>query len=332
MYRGLGLAVIALVAQLLVPLSSASAVAVVSIADFSGDWTPDGTSDASLTGHSFALFPLDGITSAQSLVGSDFSATFASYCDPSQAGTPITYFELDDTWSPGGKMGGCNSPETQGHVYAWGSNEDAAYVHQVVLNSGELVLDGDWGLEDSHDSVHYLPLRAHHAVTTFLTKIKDSQIVKKQSHFYREIEITGSGETRLLYRPMNDCSDTAVDDGDGSLGLEVTKVGGSNFVDLYDLTLGIEPGRASGDFRDCGGEVKELEEIPVKVTKTDRHEKDACPVGAEGHLYLEDHTSKRSDVLTLSVPSCQIGLQVKASKARKGDHVAVAIDLNRNGY
>lgn len=330
MFRRLVIVMAAALLPLAVPVTSIAATSTTP-GEFVGDWTPDSTSAAEFVGKSLSLTD-EGTTSTRDEVEPDLQADFDLYCDPTRT-SPVTFFTLQYSWGPAGTMGGCNSPKTKGHVYAWGTNNDVAYVHPGTKN-GEPLLNGDWGTRDASNNVAYQAFTAHRALMTFVTHDRFSQLVRQNGGpVYRQTKVSGVGEFRLLVQHADNCSTIHAATADGSLQLQIARVSGQNLVEMYDLTLAIASADQTGTYEVCDGQ-RLLRAADLRVKTSDPTEKDACKVGTAGHLSLADRTVQSGgDTVRITIPECDlvVALSQKAVK-RKGDHVAVAMDVNDNGY
>jgi hypothetical protein len=321
------LAIACLGLALLAVGSSSGATRATAGDELTGEWTPDTSSASQLQGHAFYVAAADSGT-ATSAVSPTLLPSYEAYCTTAKAGSPITYFTLSYTWGTAAKMGGCLSPKTGTHAYFWGADSDVAYVHPVTLR-GEPVLEGAWGLENQSNSVSYEKLTAHRPIARFLTKVKYLSVGKKGGKIAELITATGAGKLTLSDKPLN-CVSTDVFDGAGAITLKIVKVGGPNLVELDDVAVKIEP--TVGSYSACDTQ-EIIKAIPVVVKAADPAEKDACPVGSHGSLYLTDRSAKYgSDSFALEVAKCRVAVSLSQAKAKKGSHVAVAVTLDENGY
>lgn len=331
MLRRLALLSAVTLTSFVAPASHSAASAQVAVHKFIGAWTPDKGSGTLLAGHPFSIQAEDSDTTLQE-IGPANQENFAKNCDPKVA-TDITYFVISYTWKPGpAPMGGCYSSVTAPHVEFWGRQSEYGELRQEIVD-GEAVLTGEWDIYDDQLVVHKHTFTAHHPAALFRASAKRRVPVKHSGDVYRETELAGVGTARLEFRPTANCKPEQIVDGDGSLSLSITKVGGPAVIDFYDVRFTVLA-PTSEAYRQCSDGDAVLARIPIRVTKSDPDEKEPCPVGAEGHVHLVDPgTSAATEGFVMKVPKCGIDLTLKHGPSDPaGDKVQVAIDVNENGY
>lgn len=333
MLRRLALLTMALAVLVLAGAGSSSgAPTIPSAADLVGEWTPDTSSNSTLAGHSFTISETSQAVAAGD-VGPESLDSYEKYCAPQNAAT-ITYFTLSYSWDDQSHMGGCTSSLTQGHLYAWGLTLDVLYVHPAT-NQGEGVVSGAWGRAASPTAnPNYLKLTGHHPAVQFLAHVKFSQVLGKTgSHAAELTTVTGGGELHLIRAPQPcESSDSpSVVSREGALAVKSVKIGGPNVVELDSLTVKPVADQNAADSTFSCDHTDLVRHLAVTVTTSDPSEKDACPVGSPGYLWLADHGSK-GDFVKLVIPKCHVDFVLSQTKAKKGSHVAIAATLNEKGY
>lgn len=312
---------------LLVMLASGASAATVDPSDYLGEWTADTSSQAPAASQVFTIQSSDETTARTT--SADNAINFDVYCKSTNGGVePVTYFKVTTTAS--GTFGGCVSGKTQGHIYTWNTGQ-VWYAHTATVK-GEQVIKGSLNTSGNVDHT----FTAHRPAVSFLAHVKFTHILKKKSKHVAELTtVTGAGAFRLLSAP-HPCASAdrpQLVAGDGALALKIVKIGGPHVVELDALT--VEPSAeqyGSGATYDCDHR-QLLKAADVEVTKSDPAETDACPVGAIGSLTLREGGSNEGpDGVLLEIPKCHVDLNLSSAKAKKGSHVAVAIDLNENGY
>lgn len=319
------LGVSALAAALFGAASSGGAVgSAFSPSDFLGEWTPNASAPAEVKAQPFTIS--SSTESAGRAASGANSINFDVYCKSGNAGVgSAAYFTLAYTWAGGGTMGGCQSGKTGGHAYFWGPASVAYF--QLTTANGEDVLASHWGPE-SGGNVDYLKFTAVHPVARFLTHVKYAVVGKKGGRAVELVTASGAGVLEVAQKPSN-CIAADVLDGAGTLTVDVVKVGGPSLVELDRVTVKVDP---EGAYRSCDTQ-ETLNAVSVTVTRSDPAEKDSCPVGSAGTLYLMDRSAKYGgDHFGISVPKCKLAESLAAKKAPKHSHVAVAVTFDEKGY
>ena len=295
--------------------------------DYLGEWTADTSSQGPAAAQVFTISESDETTTRSDSVAN--SNNFDDYCRSTFPGVPpVTYFTVTTTDS--GVFGGCVSAKTGGHIYTWNTGQ-VWYSHYTTVK-GEPVLKGDLvtGVGPSHYS-----FTAHHPAVDFLTHVKFTQVLGKASRHLAELTtVTGVGEFRLD-RASHACLAIGLVSGHGALKVKSVKIDPPNTVELDNLT--VKPiaaqSDATSDYECVDGQT--IRHAAVAVAKSDPHEKDACPVGATGRLWLIDGDATHTeDKFKLDIPKCDVDLVFAKSKVKKGSKntVAVAMALNEKGY
>jgi len=315
---------VALVALAAGPGAASSSIAP---ADYFGEWTADMSSQGPAAAQVFRIAESDEIT-ARSDSGTN-STNFDGYCNSTFFGVPpVTYFIVTTTGSA--VFGGCISGKTGGHIYTWNTGQ-VWYAHYTTVQ-GEPVLKGD--LVTGAGATHY-SFTAHHPAVDFLTHIKFTQVLGKASRHLAELTtVTGGGEFRLV-QTSESCLAADLVSGYGALKVKSVRIDAPNTVELDNLTVkpAAAQNDATSDYECVDGQT--IRHAAVRVSKSDPHEKDACPVGATGRLWLIDgDTTHTKDKFKLDVPKCNVDLVFAKSKVKKGSKntVAVAMNLNEKGY
>ncbi|HZS30165.1 MAG TPA: hypothetical protein VFA37_02790 [Gaiellaceae bacterium] len=313
----LGLAATALV---LAAAGSGAASATGTLA-YVGEWTPNSSSDAATHGITFTVATADEST-ARLDSGSE-SINFDDYCKSNGPGVqPVSYFKVN--FSTGGVFGGCVSGKTGGHLYAWAPGE-IWYGHYAWVK-GEPELIGVWeptGNRDVSDK-----FTALHPLASFAVHVKYTVVGKKGGKAAELISATGAGGVFVSQSPPN-CLSEAVLGGFGGIAVRIVTVGGPNVVELDAVTVKLAP--TAGTFQTCDT-TQALKAVPVVVASSDPHEKDGCPVGSPGSLYLGDRSAKyKGDTIGLEVAKCHLAVSLTQGNAKKGSHVAVAMTFEENG-
>jgi hypothetical protein len=307
--------VAALLFTLVLAGSSGAVHAATSSGELVGQWTPDTSSNAQLTGHSFSISTTNE-SSARGAAGS-FTPSFDQYCKSGGSGVgQATYYLLSYTWASTGTMGGCVSDKSKGHLYVWGSHNDVAYVRPVALK-GEGILGGGWGLAGQGGNVNYEKLKAHHPAARFSAKVKSSSKKKGKKTV---TTVSGTGALHIADSPTS-CVASNVLSGTVPLSVRVT----SGKSKLLDLKLGL--GSPAGSYESCGSQ-SVLQSIPVYVKGSNRLQKVACKLNSTGTLSLTDKSG--ADALKLSIPACHLSLAL--SQTKKGSKVTVSVTYDANGY
>ncbi len=313
---GLALAVLLLAAG-----AAASSVAPDS---YLGEWTADASSQAPVASQVFTVASSDEAT-ARTASGTN-SINFDVYCKSTAPNVqPVTYFTVASTSL--GTFGGCVSAKTQGHIFTWNTGQ-VWYGHTATLK-GEPLVKG--ALVTSGNVEH--KFTAHHPAVKFLLHVKYTQLGNRSSHVAELTTMTGGGEFHILSVPA-DCSTSltpAVVSGDGTIAVRSVKIDPPSTVELDSLS--VKPVADQTDehaWFSCDHH-EALTHVAVTVTKSDPAEKDACPVGAPGLLWLVD--AGGNDGVKLDIPKCKVDLALKQSgTAKKHHHVAVAETIDEKGY
>jgi hypothetical protein len=310
---------------LLVLLASGASAAGVAPDDYLGEWSADTSSAGPAAAQTFVVTTSDEST-ARSASGTN-SINFDDYCNSSYPGVPpVTYFLVTTTGS--GTFGGCVSGKTGGHIYTWNTGQ-VWYAH-TATRQGEPVLNGT--LVTSLDT-HYA-FRAHHPDVKFVAHVRFTQILKKGTQVAELTTITGAGELHIVQVPESCASadSPSVVSGAGALAVTSVKIGGPSVVELDSLTVRPDTDQVDSSSTFNCDHQELLRHVGVSVTKSDPAEKDACPVGASGFLWLVDGGSGGLDSVKLDIPKCHVDLVLHQSKAKKGSHVAIAEAIDENGY
>lgn len=330
MLRRLGILAVALSAFVLLGPGAGSGAETQPPPDaYLGEWTPDASSNPTLAGHAFYVQSVD--ESVARGTAADWAYNFDNYCKSTDPGIgDVSYFVVTYTWNSGNSLGGCESALTGGHLYAW-TTEEVIYFHAGTVK-GEPVAPGGWEYTNSQGHGVTEDFTAHHPAAQFLAHVQWKQVSKKKTGKYVGYLATfaAAGDVPVVSKPASDCGDVHLAGGFGSATLKLVKIGGPSLVELDSVTVKLDGDPAGGDYQSCKAQGDILRGLNFTVTKSDPHEKDACPVGTEGDFALVDNSG--SDEVVFHLPGCKISLTLLQRLTTKGSHVAVAIDLNEKGY
>jgi hypothetical protein len=275
-------------------------------------------------------------SAAYALVGPEWTnvsgtAYYDQYCGSTV--TVYAYVVLQYSWGSNGSMGGCLSSKSKPHIVFAGSAKEAGSV-RVVQSAGLDTLDGVW------DTIENSSCCVHHDVSGELPSV--SFAVGEQGH--RAQPRTKNGPKFLLTRLIGvgavsignghtvqtndgDAVESTINDGRGTVHFRKWRVFEHGVIDEDRLVLRVEEGGSYLEAVD--GHDAIVHYVGVVVTKAERDETDACPVGATGLLTMgeiKSGTSAGNDYISLTIPHCHVLETFR--NGRKSAKVAVGLTRN----
>jgi hypothetical protein len=309
--------------------SSSSATARPSVELFLGEWTASGDSDAALAAHGLTISK-SSANVAKALVGPEWTnvsgtAYYDKYCGA--VADVYAYVTIAYEWAPAASMGGCISDKTGPHIVFAGSHKEAGSVHVVTVD-GLDVLKGTW------DTIENGPCCVHHALTAVRSSADFT--IGEQGH---QALPTGQGAKFVLTKVLGAGTVNLEDYVVGTFQSSVTAATGTihfhkwrifehGVVDEDLLTLKVVRSGLSVFSLHDDTTLVSVQSIGVVVTKAERGETDACPVGATGTLSMYEHQSgpnKGDDGFGLTIPKC--GVKDAFTNGKKGAKVAVGLTV-----